>query len=223
MEISNWKTNEVIIERDVKTIKELVEIAVKENISLQNANLINANLQYADLTNADLTNADLQDTDLINANLINANLEYANLRNADLINAILINANLRNADLINADLRNVYLEDGHYWLIQCKQQLLYLLQNSPIEEVNNLKELLKSGKIDGTRSKGNCCCLIGTLSHSKDEDRTATFINSHIPYYIKGLHNPCEQLFYQIREGDTLENNFFSRHAKEVIDLILKK
>ena len=47
MKIRNWETNEIIIQRNVDTIKDLVEIAVKENISLEDAFLENADLQVS--------------------------------------------------------------------------------------------------------------------------------------------------------------------------------
>lgn len=41
---------------------------------------------------------------------------------------------------------------------------------------------------------------------------------SGIPGYELGLHNPSEQLFYQIRKGDTPDNNQFAKIAMEVIE-----
>ncbi len=96
------------------TIKDAVEIAVKEKVSLSNANLSsadlrnanlrNANLSSANLSNANLSSADLRNADLRNANLSNSDLSNANLRNANLSSADLRNANLRNANLSNSDL-----------------------------------------------------------------------------------------------------------------------
>ena len=54
MKILNRYTQEVIIERDLETVKGLVEIAVREGISLYGADLSGANLYGANLYGADL-------------------------------------------------------------------------------------------------------------------------------------------------------------------------
>jgi len=92
MQILNRYTNEVIIESlEVKTIKELVELAVKED-----ANLRDANLRDADLRDADLRGANLRGANLVRANLVRANLVRANLEDANLVRANLEDANLPN-------------------------------------------------------------------------------------------------------------------------------
>ena len=53
------------------TVKDTLEVAVKNNANLSNANLSNADLRYAYLSNAYLSNADLRYADLSNANLTN--------------------------------------------------------------------------------------------------------------------------------------------------------
>ena len=52
--IINWKTGETIIEDENLTIKELVEKAVKEKISLQYAYSLNADLDIPNLRDANL-------------------------------------------------------------------------------------------------------------------------------------------------------------------------
>jgi hypothetical protein len=54
-------------EAENATIKDAVEKAVKEKVSLSYADLYNADLSNADLYNADLRNADLRNADLRNA------------------------------------------------------------------------------------------------------------------------------------------------------------
>jgi hypothetical protein len=66
------------------TIKNAVEQAVKEKVSLRSANLRSADLSSADLSSADLSSADLYSADLYSADLYSANLSSANLRSADL-------------------------------------------------------------------------------------------------------------------------------------------
>ena len=74
------------------TIKDAVEQAVKEKVSLASANLSSANLYSADLSSADLSSADLYSANLSLANLRSANLSLANLRSADLSSANLYSA-----------------------------------------------------------------------------------------------------------------------------------
>ena len=85
--IINWKTNETIIEDSNLSIKELVEKAVKEGVSLAYADLRGADLDYADLRKADLSYADLSYANLYGADLKGANLWSANLGGANLYGA----------------------------------------------------------------------------------------------------------------------------------------
>ena len=114
MKITNWKTGEIIHELEsANSIKEVVEDAVGNGISLAYANLEDANLENADLRYANLGNANLYNANLYNAYLVNANLYNANLYNAYLINAYLWNATLRGANLVNANLLNANTEKAN--------------------------------------------------------------------------------------------------------------
>ena len=94
----------LIYEDDSKTIKETVQNAVKNNISLSRTNLSCENLRYIDLSYADLSYANLRYIDLTSANLTYANLSCADLSNAKLSNANLTSANLTYANLRYTDL-----------------------------------------------------------------------------------------------------------------------
>jgi hypothetical protein len=73
--------------------------------------------------------------------------------------------------------------------------------------------------VDGTQYDGACACLIGSLAQVKETspDQVCEFI----PYYDKGLHNPSEQWFGQIRKGDTPEGNKYAAYALKLIDIVL--
>ena len=112
IQIRTWSTNETIFEYE-GTLKEAVEEAVRQGISLKYADLRDANLEGADLKGANLRDADLRDADLNNANLEGAHLSGADLNSAKLIGADLrfadlIDANLSNANLIGAGLNDAY-------------------------------------------------------------------------------------------------------------------
>jgi len=79
------------------TIKDAVEKAIKEKISLRLANLHSADLRWADLRSADLHSADLRWADLRWADLRSANLHSADLRWADLRSANLHSAKNKEA------------------------------------------------------------------------------------------------------------------------------
>ena len=96
-------------EKENATIKDAVEQAVKEKVSLMYADLYSANLRSADLRSADLYSANLRSADLSLANLRSANLRSADLSLANLRSADLYSANLSSANLSSADLRSANL------------------------------------------------------------------------------------------------------------------
>lgn len=94
IQIKRWDNEKVIYECEADNIKEAVEKAVKEGVSLAYAYLYNAGLSKADLRYANLRYANLYRAYLYKANLHNANLSYADLSYADLSKANLRDANL---------------------------------------------------------------------------------------------------------------------------------
>ena len=76
-QIKNRYTNEVIMETEAETLKEIVE---KNKLNLQRANLWQANLREADLQGADLRGANLWGADLQGADLWGTNLWGAKIR-----------------------------------------------------------------------------------------------------------------------------------------------
>ena len=80
--IKNRYTDEIIFQSSKNTIKEAVEEAIENGISLNEANLYKADLGEADLSNANLYKADLSNTNLCEANLSEANLSGVELYHA---------------------------------------------------------------------------------------------------------------------------------------------
>ncbi len=94
----------------------------------------------------------------------------------------------------------------------CSRDMLFIMEHLK-GEVPELKKKLLSGEIDGSSYEdGSCVCLVGSLG------RAAC---SLVPFYEKGIHNPGEQWFLQIREGDKPSDNGFSRHAVELCNRVL--
>jgi multidrug efflux pump subunit AcrA (membrane-fusion protein) len=104
-------------EAENATIKDAVEQAVKEKVSLCLANLRLANLSSADLSSADLRLANLR-----LANLSSANLSSADLSSADLSSADLSSADLRSANLSSANLRLAELSSADLRLVKNKEE-----------------------------------------------------------------------------------------------------
>jgi len=107
--IINWQTKETIIEDPNLSIRELVEKAVEDGISLA----------YADFEGADLSYINFEGAELRYANFGFANLNHANLSNTDLRNIILFLTDLKNVDLTG--------------VIINKSQIDLLLQSMDIE------------------------------------------------------------------------------------------
>ena len=114
--VKTWHTQEAIFEYkdENATLKEAVEEAIRQGISLAFAdlkgdNLKGANLNGTILRGANLKGADLKNADLSNTNLCDADLRGADLKDADLSNASLLFADLRGANLKGAKFQNVNL------------------------------------------------------------------------------------------------------------------
>ena len=194
---------------EVKGKKANLEWAYLEGVDLYRANLERAYLVGANLERAYLAGANLEGAKLRGANLEGAYLRDAILEGANLEEANLEGAELRGAKNLPEPLIQYFKKDLRYVLSYTKQEIPYL------------KEKLENGEVDGTQYEGECACLIGSLANSKKEYHE-NFV-SCIPDYQLGLHNPSEQLFYQIRKGDTPENNQFAKIAMEVIQEFKEK
>jgi len=106
------------------------------------------------------------------------------------------------ADLSSADLRS-FKHDLWGILIRYKN------------EVSELVNYIKEGKINGSCYSGECCCLMGTFAKIKNlsiEDNK---------FSIKDSSSPAEHWFTMIKPGDTPENNFASKMALEWIEEFL--
>jgi hypothetical protein len=211
IEIKSWLTGSVLFEyeKECNTIKDTLVEAVKNGANLEFANLSRAYLKGTDLRGANLEGAYLKGTDLRGANLSGTYLE-----GADLSRANLRGANLSGADLIGANLSGTYLEGADLIgadLEPIKKDFFDVLLRA-IPEINNLKNALLAGKIDGSTYDGECACLCGTLEKSnipkiKEKMRD-----------IRDSDRPIERFFLGIKPRDTPKNNQFSKLALEWIE-----
>jgi len=108
--IINWKTKETIIEDQNLSIKELVEKAVKDRISLAYADFMCQNLQNVDFSGADLEGANFCGAHLRDAKFCLCNFKSAKFRDANLSYSYLGGANLRGADFTGAILIGLVID-----------------------------------------------------------------------------------------------------------------
>jgi len=221
-------------ETEDNSVKKTVEEARRKGADLEGAYLRGADLEGAYLRGADLEGAYLRGADLEGADLRDADLEGADLRGADLEGADLRGADLEGADLEGADLRGAYLEGadlrGAENLPQsliniCTRDMLYVF-NALKEELPFLRAQLIAGKVNGSQYEGQCACLVGSLAGSKGQNKTKDDVKKFcekIKHYDIGLHNPGENWFWNIREGDTPKKSPFAKLALKLIDEVLEK
>lgn len=100
--IRNRKTKAVIFSGTFKSMREALEKAVSENVSLSYADLTRARLDNANLDGADLRHAGLEGASLAGANLSEADLSHANLRGVDFTTTCLCESRLVDTDFTNA-------------------------------------------------------------------------------------------------------------------------
>lgn len=223
----------VLHKAKASSIRSLVEDAVKDGVNLESAVLKNEDLSGLVLTEARLSYANLKGADLSNTNfrysrLKGTSFKKADLRGTDFEFACMHDADLRNTDLGRADFRGTNLEGADLrgtinipqrWINLCSRDMLYVFSRLTWE-LAGLKKALQAGDIDGTCYHGNCACLIGTLSNLNG---TIEEVCTNIAYYDEGLHNYCEQWFYQIRIGDKPKDSPFVKHAVKLINQVLKE
>ena len=133
IQITNWFNSRVIFEYETEnnTIKDTLEMAVKQGVNLKGANLKDADLSFANLEGAILIDADLYHTNLKGANLKGANLRSTCLCDVNFEDANLEGANLKGANLRGAKNISIPLacpEDGSFIAWKKVQGMLIQLE-----------------------------------------------------------------------------------------------
>ena len=94
MKILNRYTDEIIFEDGALTIKETVQNAIEQGISLSGSDL-----SYSKLSGSDLRGSDLRGSDLRGSDLRGSDLRGSNLRGSDLRDSNLRGSDLRGSDI----------------------------------------------------------------------------------------------------------------------------
>ncbi len=98
-----------VYEKENNTIKDTLEKAVEQGVSLHAADLRGADLRRANLSGADLRTANLFEANLCRADLSGADLRFANLNESNLCGANLYGVNLNEVYLYGANLYDANL------------------------------------------------------------------------------------------------------------------
>lgn len=98
-QLLDTKTGHIIFAAKSRSIKQLVETAVEQNLSLAGCDLRGADLTNAQLDGGDFQNANLQGANLRGTNLSEVDLSDADLRDTNMCDACLCDSVLRGADL----------------------------------------------------------------------------------------------------------------------------
>lgn len=98
------KNQEPLVFEEATTVKEAVEYAVRNHISLEEVVLSGENLSRLDLSYINLSGADLSYAYISHSDLSYTNLSGADVYGADLHSSVLSNADLSNADISGADI-----------------------------------------------------------------------------------------------------------------------
>ncbi|MCK5296184.1 MAG: pentapeptide repeat-containing protein [Alphaproteobacteria bacterium] len=157
-------SGKLLFQTGAESLKECVEIAVKNKVSLKNAQLMGSGA-CVDLSGANLRGADLEGANLIGANLSGANLSMANLKDAVLdVNSIwkrrgkrtstpanLQYASFRGANLENAKLSCAELKGADFAYANLTGAKLNFCAD--ITDVNFSKAILFEASLEGSNIK----------------------------------------------------------------------
>jgi hypothetical protein len=88
-----------------------------------------------------------------------------------------------------------------------RDDLFDVLQYAP-NEVDGLLDAVRTGKIEGARYTGDCCCLVGTIARLRDSHHEC------LSGITPDMSRPIEGFFYPINNGDTPDDNPFSKYVE---------
>jgi len=154
----------------------------------------------------------LDGASLVGASLVGARLDGARLDGARLDGARLDGASLVGASLVGASLVGARLD---YF----KNDLIAEVLKRP-NELENLRDTLIAGKIDGSTYTGECVCLAGTIANRRGIEHMASGckIENNGVTFVADYSSPREQWFMTIRNGDTPESSLSAKVALEWIN-----
>ena len=184
--------------------------------NLTRANLYVANLTRANLDGANLDGANLNGANLYVANLTRANLTGANLTRANLDGANLTRANLTGANLYVANLTRANLTRANLEIF--KKDLIAEILKLP-DELENLRDTIIAGKINGSSYTGDCACLAGTIAKHRGLDNISSGdeIKENGCVFVADSSSPRERWFMMIAPGQNPENH---QPAKVALDWV---
>ena len=92
---------------------------------------------------------------------------------------------------------------------------LWAICCSALPEIQELRKALIDGRVNGQVYEGECACLVGTIAKAKAKKYDG------IEGLVPNEKRPAELWFWNIKKGDTSQNNQFSALAVKWIDELL--
>ena len=206
-------------EKENNTIKDTVEEAVRNGVSLEKADFIGVDLSGADLSGANLSGANLCEADLSGANLTHASFKYANLICAGFYGSNLYYADFSKADLSCADLKyanlsgaNIYGASLYGVDLGDAKNIPYIPMNIPEGEfigwkklsngiIVKLKILADSKRSRATSDKCRCDKALVLEFQNKDGSKT------DITEYTNNEYTECTYRVGEIVYADAWDEN----------------
>ncbi len=141
------KSGKILFEGRFHTVKQAVEVAVKENISLDGVNLRQANLVGAELDNVSLNKACLWGANLTRANMTGAQLHGSDCRNANIKDCC-----LAESDCSGVDFRGSYFSNTIFREANLENTIFSCLSlfNQNLTEIKSLENAIyvHKGEVD---------------------------------------------------------------------------
>ena len=222
---ARW-SDRIIFEGEYASHRECVLDAIAKKADLSGSNLSGSNLSGSDLSGSDLRDSNLRGSDLRDSNLSGSNLSGSDLSGSDLSGSNLSGSDLSGSDLRGSDLSGSNLSGSNLSgsdlrdsnLRGFKADLIAEVLKLP-DELENLRDMLNAGKIDGSTYSGECACLAGTIAkHRGVEISSGGKIQENGCAFIADSGSLREQWFMQIRPGHTPETSPFAKAALDWID-----
>ena len=175
-----------------------------QRCQLVNANFRGSNLEAADFTDAVVTHSHFTDTDLTRAVFTRTNLSQTSFAGANFEHCIFRGNITYKTDFAGS--RHWQTTD---WAYQATRELRFVFGLLNPAQKTTLAKLLEQGHFNG-RAGNRLRHQVLQLPYTGYPVHSERDVQQRIPDYTPGLHNVGEQMLWQIKYGDTVENSPFA-------------
>ena len=241
IEIKNRWTKEIIFSIEADSMKNALEIGVKQKINFRNCDFRNCDLRGCSFFGANFRGSTFSGCDLSKVNFRICSFNGSTFSGCNFSESsfyktafcgsdfsgcnfngsIFCKCNFRGCDLycdwtcgifINCNFRKIRLFESD--LSSVKSDFWDVLKLVP-EEIKGLKKAIIHGKVNGSVHDGEYACLFGIISYLRKFKYNEINIEKH------NIKRPIERFFSAIKKNDTPWNSQFSKLAVEWIDEFL--